>query len=72
MRYAAAGPSAHDFIPNVALEVKASIFGDGGADVADHDPVSGVHRNLLLPEEDDAREISGRVDHTEFFQVEML
>ena len=38
--------SSSDLIPNLAMEVKSSIFGDTSA--VDHDPVSGVHTNLLL------------------------
>ena len=38
--------SSSDLIPNLAMEVKSSIFGDTAA--VDHDPVSGVHTNLLL------------------------
>ena len=50
------------------MEVKSSIFGDRDAGV-DHDPVSGVHTNLLL-DVDPRATISGAVDHTAFFQGE--
>ena len=58
--------AAHDLIPNLAMEVKSSIFGDNTA--VDHDPVSGVHSNLLM--DVSQASISGAVDHTAFFQVE--
>lgn len=58
--------SSSDLIPNLAMEVKSSIFGDTSA--VDHDPVSGVHTNLLLDVSQTT--ISGTVDHTAFFQGE--
>ena len=39
--------AATDLLPNLAMEVKSSIFGDRD-NAVDHDPVSGVHTNLLL------------------------
>ena len=39
--------AAADLLPNLAMEVKSSIFGGDRDSAVEHDPVSGVHTNLL-------------------------